>query len=61
MHVWLQRAAEWMPASRLCRKGQEQAFIKKEIAEGKDETTILQDMSISIRPAGAIYAARARV
>jgi cytochrome c-type biogenesis protein CcmH/NrfF len=27
-------------------KAQEQAFIKKEIAEGKDETTILQDMSI---------------
>jgi cytochrome c-type biogenesis protein CcmH/NrfF len=27
-------------------KAQEQAFIKKEIAEGKDETAILQDMSI---------------
>jgi len=27
-------------------KAEEQAFIKKEIAEGKDETTILQDMSI---------------
>ena len=44
--MWLRGDSEPLPAPRLRDSGGNPPIIEKEIAEGKDETAILQDLAI---------------
>jgi len=46
MHVWVHAPLNQCPHLDCAEKAGMQAFIKQEIADNKDETTILQDLSL---------------